>query len=77
MTTALEITRDHVSSDTWDAIVDEYQRRLRQLGNRTATEREALNIGIEIITNSIYSVDNNVYRNFDKVYRAAKRELGV
>lgn len=77
MTTALEITRDHVSKNTWNAINNEYERRLRQLGNRTATEREALNIGIEIITNSIYSVDKNVYWNFDKVYRATKRELGV
>jgi hypothetical protein len=77
MTTALEITRDHVSGNTWNAINDEYQRRLGRLGNRTATEKEALNIGIEIITNSIYSVDKNVYWNFDKVYHVAKRELGV
>ena len=77
MTTALEITRDHVSKQTWDAISDEYHKRLRQLGNQTGTEKEALNTGIEIITNSIYSVDRNVYSNFDIVYRAVKRELGI
>jgi hypothetical protein len=77
MTTALEITRDHVGTDTWNSIVDEYQRRLRGLGDRMGTDEEILNTGIDIITNSVYSVDRNVYSNFDKVYRATRRELGV
>jgi hypothetical protein len=62
---------------TWSSIVDEYQRRLSGLGDSTSTDEEALNIEIDIITNCISSTDKNVYWNFDKFYRASKRELGV
>jgi hypothetical protein len=75
--TALEITQEHVSNATWNAIVDQYQMRLERLGNRQATTREAFDIGVNIINDSIRSVDQNVYWNFNKVYQAARRELGV
>jgi len=74
--TALEVTKEHVSKETWNAIVDEYQNRVDRLGNMKATEREAIQIGKDIIFNSVYSVDKNVYWNFNKVYQTAKKALG-
>ena len=77
MTTALEILRDHVTQETWNAISADYQRRLRSLGNMQGTKEEAVNIGINMIIQGIQSTDWNVYRNFDAVYRAVRRELRV
>jgi hypothetical protein len=77
ITTTLEITKDHVSNDTWNAIVDEYQRQLDSLGDSMGTEDEAFIIGERIVINSISRVDRNVYWNFEKIYNASKRELGL
>ena len=53
------------------------KEEFKLLNGMTSTEKEALNIGIDIINNSIYSVDKNVYWNFEKVYRETKRTLGI
>jgi hypothetical protein len=77
MVTALEITKEHLNSSTWGAIVNDYQRQVDALGDRKSTEGEAFRIGENIILRSVRNAGSDVYWNFDKVYRAAKRELKV
>jgi hypothetical protein len=73
---ASEVTKDHVSAARWNSIVDEYQRRVDSLGDSTSTEEEALEIAERIISGSMRAAGHDVYANFDKVYAAARRELG-
>lgn len=74
---ASEMTRDNVSSQTWNAIVDQFEGRVNALGSRMSTEQEALGIAEDIICSSIRSVNYDVYQNFMTAYWEIKRQLGV
>ena len=78
--TAIEVTKQHTTRETWNRISDEVQDTIQRV-IRTHDDPGSLwaawPIMWDAVINAIREVDCDVYRNFMEVYQAACDELGV
>jgi hypothetical protein len=79
--TAIEVTREHTSTEAWNQIADAVQDTISRVvsthGSEPATLRSAWPVMFNAVSNTMSKRNGNVHRNFLQVYEAACDRLGV